>query len=238
MDTKVVLFDLDGTLLPMDQDIFVKAYFGGIAKRLAAHGYEPEKLINSILLGTKAMIQNDGQKTNEGVFWDTFSAIYGQKARLDEPYFDAFYRENFDDVQCACGYTPKAVQAVSAVKSLGFRIALATNPIFPAIATQKRMQWAGLSQGDFELVTTYENARYCKPNLNYYLDIADKLGVSPQECLMVGNDVGEDMVAAELGMETYLVTRDLINRSGADISTLRKGKLDGVLDYLDELERA
>ena len=48
---KVVLFDLDGTLLPMDQDEFVKAYFGGIAKKLAPYGYEPNKLVKSIWAG-------------------------------------------------------------------------------------------------------------------------------------------------------------------------------------------
>ena len=35
MNIKAVLFDLDGTLLPMDQDIFVKSYFGLLAKKLS-----------------------------------------------------------------------------------------------------------------------------------------------------------------------------------------------------------
>ena len=39
---KTVLFDLDGTLLPMDQDNFVKAYFKNLAIKLAPHGYDPQ----------------------------------------------------------------------------------------------------------------------------------------------------------------------------------------------------
>ena len=43
-----VLFDLDGTLLPMDRDVFVKDYFGRLARKLAPYGYEPKKLIEAV----------------------------------------------------------------------------------------------------------------------------------------------------------------------------------------------
>ena len=232
MKTKVVLFDLDGTLLPMDQDLFVKTYFGGIAKRLAVHGYEPEKLINSIWLGTKAMIKNNGERTNEETFWDTFAEIYGENVRSDEPKFDAFYREDFDKVQSSCGYNARAAEAVFLIKSLGFRTALATNPIFPAIATRKRISWAGLSETDFEFFTSYENSRYSKPNPNYYLEVTNRLGVSPQECLMVGNDADEDMVAEKLGMKVFLLTDCLINKSNTDISKYPHGDFNALIDYI------
>ena len=79
---KVILFDLDGTLLPMDQDEFVKAYFGLLAKKLSAFGYEPEKLIQSIWMGTKAMITNDGSKTNEEAFAAAANALHGILAQI------------------------------------------------------------------------------------------------------------------------------------------------------------
>ncbi|MBQ8143906.1 MAG: HAD family hydrolase, partial [Butyricicoccus sp.] len=72
MQIKAVLFDLDGTLLPMDQDKFVEVYFGLLAKRLAPHGYEPKALIHAIGMGIRAMVQNDGSKRNEEAFWDAF----------------------------------------------------------------------------------------------------------------------------------------------------------------------
>ena len=233
MGLKVVLFDLDGTLLPMEQDKFVKTYFDGIAKSLAVHGYDPKKLINSIWLGTKAMIKNNGEETNEKVFWKTFADIYGENVYSDEPYFDAFYREKFDEVQRACGYNTKAAETIMLVKSLGLRTALATNPIFPAIATQKRIKWAGLSETDFELYTTYENARYSKPNLNYYLGITKELGVAPQECLMVGNDVDEDMIAEKLGMKVFLLTDCIINKDDKDISVYPHGDFDDLVRYIE-----
>lgn len=231
---KAVLFDLDGTLLPMDQDEFVKAYFGGIAKKLAPYGYEPNKLIKSIWAGTAAMVKNDGTKTNETAFWDAFAGIYGEQVRLDEPYFDAFYREDFDKIQSSCGYTPKALKTVEWIKKTGLRMALATNPIFPAIATKKRIRWAGLDENAFEWITTYENSKFCKPNLNYYMEILNELHILPSECIMVGNDVGEDMVAEKLGMKVFLLTDCLINKQNTDISVYPHGTFEDLTDYIQQ----
>ena len=95
---------------------------------------------------------------------------------------------------------------------------LATNPISPALATDWRIRWAGLKPEDFELYTTFENSHYCKPNLKYYEEILQKLNVRPEECLMVGNDVEEDMITRQMGMQVFLLTDCLISRHGADIN--------------------
>ncbi|MBQ7839810.1 MAG: HAD family hydrolase, partial [Lachnospiraceae bacterium] len=113
--------------------------------------------------------------------------------------------------------------------------ALATNPLFPAIATQSRAKWAGLDPEDFALITTYENSYHCKPNPDYYQEIMDKLKVKPEECMMVGNDVSEDMIARELGMKVFLLTDCLINKDGADISQYPNGSFPELLDYIRSL---
>ena len=235
MSIKMVLFDLDGTLLPMDQDKFMKAYFGGLAKRLAPLGYDPDRLVKGIFAGTAAMVKNDGKKTNENVFWEAFSAVCKEDARADEPYFYQFYVEEFDKVKDSCGYEPKAAVAVRAIKDMGFRVALATNPLFPSIATEKRISWCGLSHDEFELFTAYENSSHCKPNLDYYREVIEKLGVKAEECLMVGNDVQEDMITEQLGMKVFLITRDLINRGGEDISRYPHGGFDELLEFVEKL---
>lgn len=225
MGIKAILFDLDGTLLPMDQDIFVKDYFGRLARYLAPHGVDPERLIPSIWQGTGAMVKNDGGATNEERFWAVMDKVYGEGIREKEPIFERFYHEEFDKVSASCGHDKDAAPTVARLKAMGYRLILATNPIFPAIATQKRARWAGLDLSDFELVTTYENSVHSKPNLDYYRDILRECNLSAEECLMVGNDVGEDMIAEELGMSVYLVTRDLINRSGKDITGYTQGEI-------------
>ena len=235
MKIKAVLFDLDGTLLPMDQDTFVKDYFGRIARYLAPHGFDPDALIDAIWHGTGAMIANDGSMTNEDRFWAVASGMLGEDLRSKECYFNTFYRDEFDKVQGSCGFDPEVAPTLMALKERGYRLILATNPIFPAVATYKRIAWAGLAPADFELITTYENSSFTKPTLDYYKNILDRCGLFPEECIMVGNDVGEDMVAERLGIGVYLITRDLINRKGDDISAYPKGSISDLPSHLEGL---
>ena len=233
MKIKAVLFDLDGTLLPMDQEIFVKAYFSALAKKLYLHGYtDSAALTKAIWAGTAAMIKNDGSKTNGEVFWDVFAATFGEGSRRDEEYLDGFYKNEFSTVREVCGYTPEAKAVVELVKSLGARAVLATNPIFPRVATEQRISWAGLSPSDFELITSYENSRFSKPSKEYYLEIIAALGLSPSECLMVGNDVEDDMVVRELGLSVFLLTDNLINKYKKDVSEYPHGDFSELSAYL------
>lgn len=231
---KTVLFDLDGTLLPMDQDHFVKAYFGGLATKLVPYGYEPNQLIRAIWDGTKAMIGNDGRATNEAVFWDTFSASFDMDVRKDIPLFDEFYQNEFQLVAAVCGHDARANDIISFLKQQGAKIVLATNPIFPAIATRSRIKWAGMNADDFALITTYENSRHCKPNTDYYRDILAQIHEVPENCIMVGNDVTEDMVAQGLGMTVFLLTDCMINKEQKDISQYPNGSFPELLDWLKE----
>ena len=234
MNVQVVLFDLDGTLLPMDQDVFVKYYFGLMAKHLAPYGYESEALVKAIWQGTAEMVKNNGEKTNEAVFWNCFTSLFGKNARKDEPHFDAFYREKFDQVAVSCGKNEKAAEVIALCREKGLRTVLATNPIFPAVATESRMKWAGLSPDDFEFYTTYENSCYCKPNPEYYKEIFAKLGCECSDCIMVGNDVEEDMIAQTVGMKVFLLTDCLLNKKERDISVYPHGGFSALLEYVKQ----
>ena len=110
---------------------------------------------------------------------------------------------------------------------------MATQPIFPRSATENRVKWAGLDISDFELVTTYENIGFTKPVPEYYKEVCSRLGVDPSECLMVGNDVDDDMVTENLGMQTFLVTDCLINNNDKDISRYPQGSLADLIKYLN-----
>lgn len=235
MKIDTILFDLDGTLLPMDQDIFIKAYFKKISSALYKHGYDPSQLINAIWKGTSAMISNDGTKSNEQVFWDTVSSIYGEKILKDKTFFDDFYLNEFDSIKEVTSFNPLASKTVKALINSGYTVALATNPIFPKTATQKRIQWAGLKLSDFAVYTTYENINFSKPNLKYYQAVASRLNVKPQQCLMVGNDVDDDMVAQNLGMNVFLLTDCLINKSNSDISQYPNGDFNALDKYIQTI---
>ncbi len=235
MNITTILFDLDGTLLPMDEKEFIKAYFGLLSKKLATVGYEPETLVNAIWSGTAAMVGNDGRNTNEEIFWIKFEEIFGERIYQDKKYFDEFYHNEFMKIKDVCGFNPQARVLIDLVKKMGFRIICATNPVFPAVATENRMRFAGISPEDFEFYTTYENSSHCKPNPDYYREILEKINCSPQECLMVGNDAKEDMVAAQLGMKVFLLKDCLINKDSIDISQYPQGDYNDLINYIKNL---
>ena len=227
-----VLFDLDGTLLPMDNDAFTKGYFKLLAGKLAPYGYDARQLVDAIWAGTAAMVANDGSQSNEAAFWKKFTGIYGEKVLADMPIFEEFYEKDFQRAKDLCGVNPNAAIAVHTIKEMGLRVVLATNPIFPAVATRSRIRWAGLEPEDFELYTTYENIGLCKPNPDYYREIVKRLGVTPEECLMVGNDALEDMVAEETGMQVFLLEDCLINKKQRDISLYPRGSFPQLMDFI------
>ncbi len=228
---KTILFDLDGTLLPMDQEEFVKLYFGELARTFVRE-FEPEQLTRSIWDATKKMIQNGGEKKNEDVFWTRMSELYGNSIYDSIPAFDAFYHKEFQSIQKVCPANPKSRELIDRLKD-NYSLILATNPLFPAIATKSRVAWAGLDETDFELITTYENSRACKPSLVYYENILKEFDLDPSECLMVGNDVDEDMVCARLGMHVFLATDHLIDRSHTNINLFPHGNFDDLIEYLE-----
>ena len=235
MEITTVLFDLDGTLLPMDQDVFTKTYFKLLAARLAPLGYEPAQLVDNIWAGTAAMVKNDGSCTNEEAFWKVFYRVYGEESRKDKPVIDAFYREEFNQARAACGFAPAASEVVAQLKAAGKTVVLATNPIFPAVATQNRIRWAGLDAESFALITTYEDYSYCKPNVEYFRTILEEMSLKPKECLMVGNDVEEDLVIRDLGVKTYLVTDTMENKKELPIHTDYMGSLKDLVDFIRAL---
>lgn len=227
-----VLFDLDGTLLPMNQERFTRGYFELLAEKMSAFGYEKQQLVDAVWKGTAAMVKNAGDASNEESFWCKFAELYGEKTLSDKGLFNEFYEKEFQDTRGFCGYDPKAAETVRKIKQMGLRAVLATNPIFPRSAVESRIRWAGLDLSNFEYITTYENSRYCKPNPEYYNEILNKLNLQPEECLMVGNDVTEDMVAQKVGINVFLLTDCLINKEREDINQYPRGSFEQLMNYI------
>lgn len=200
-----ILFDLDGTLLPMDQEHFVRRYMQALAGKMAALELDPELLIASLWKGVKAMMANTGQQTNRQVFWQVIGEAYGQDLTGYIPHFDEFYTCEFDAALAACSPSPLADTCVKILRDKGYTLALATNPLFPPVATHRRMGWAGLSTEDFALITTYDNSHFCKPNPAYFKQVLQALGKTSDQCAMIGNDPVEDGAAAEIGIPVLLV---------------------------------
>ncbi len=226
-----ILFDLDGTLLPMDYETFMKEYFKRLAAAVAPCGYDPKGLVPAMWRGVEAMVKNNGEMTNSARFWEVFSGIYGEKVYSDIPVFDSFYRGDFHNAKSATSPTPLAREIVDLAHKCADKVILATNPLFPRVAVEARMSWVGLSSADFDLVTDYDNSGFCKPNPEYYLDIARKMQIRPERSLMIGNNTLEDASAsASAGFSCYLITDCLI--SECEMPDCPCGSFADAVEYL------
>lgn len=237
MSIRNLLFDLDGTLLPMEMEQFVRDYMKRLCKKLAPYGYDPQKLTAAVWTGMESMICNDGSRLNEEAFWEVFQKELGDQIREYEGVFLEFYENEFQEVAKSCGYHPKAKETVRSLKEMGYHLILATNPVFPPVATHSRIRWAGLVPEEFEYITTYDNSSYCKPNPLYYRELTEKLRLDPGECLMVGNDVEEDMSAEQIGMDVFLLTDCLINKKGKATDRYPQGSFEELMIYVKEREK-
>lgn len=234
MNKKVVLFDLDGTLLPMDIEKFTKMYFQGLCKSMIQE-VQPDLLINNIWKATKQMILNDGSKTNMEVFQDYYDQHMPVTYAYSEPIFMDFYKNEFQNCIKACNPSDISKDIVMTLMDKGYVVAIATNPIFPQIATYSRLHWLGIDPNIFPLVTTFENSHSAKPNPLYYQEVCSKLNVSPSDCIMIGNDVKEDGIAASLGMEVILVSDCLLNTDNLPVDAFEMKSLAGVLDWAKKI---
>ncbi|HHU92099.1 MAG TPA: HAD family hydrolase [Halanaerobiaceae bacterium] len=236
MSGKTALLDLDGTLLPIETDDFIKKYFILLQEEFAGI-FAGDLLIKNLMLATNEMIKNKGAKSNKDVFMEHFFALM-EIDNQDEimERFDLFYLNSFPSLKAGIKETSLSRKLVKGLKDKGYQLVLATNSLFPIEALRERVSWANVDPDDFVLITDYETMHYSKPNINYYKEILELLNLEPENCLMIGNDVQEDLVAGQLGMETFLVTDFLINRSGEEPACDWQGSLEDLLKYFQILE--
>ncbi|HHY35963.1 MAG TPA: HAD family hydrolase [Firmicutes bacterium] len=233
-----VLFDLDGTLVPVDMDFFYKAYVKEVSTRFAPI-IPPDVFQEALLKSTYEMISNlDPALTNHEAFARAFSRRVGRDWEEVWPVFQNFYRHDFGRLKRFVPENPHARSVVTQVLKAGWDIVLATNAVFPEIAIRERMRWVNIDDLPWKYITTLDNMHYCKPQLQYYEEILDILKLDPSTCVMVGNDVEEDMIAQKLGMKTFLVEDFLIERGGSGLKPDGKGKLPDLLPFLAQLAGA
>lgn len=232
-----LFFDLDGTLLPMDLETFTRGYLGSLSRAMAKEGYEPHELVKNVMKGVASMSAHPSEQTNEQAFWQTLIPVYGQEMiDRSKPAFDEYYRTLFDECKNSClAPNPEIPQLIEKARALGFRLVLATNPLFPRDAIRKRLEWIGLKPEDFELVTTYEDSHYTKPNPEYFKETARRAGIRPEEVLMIGNDLEEDYGAIPAGMKLFVLEDCLIPSKNRSVDEFDHGHVPELEAFLEKL---
>ncbi|MBQ3106636.1 MAG: HAD family hydrolase [Eggerthellaceae bacterium] len=250
---RAVFFDLDGTLLPMELEEFLSAYFKALGGFVASRGYDGVAFSKALGAGTKGMTKCDDDRLNAEVFWDVFFEHMGESASLAcregedaslaaedkvaqwSAMLDDFYENEFGKIGEQVTPNPAAARAIEALAAKGYPLVLATMPMFPLRAVQWRLQWAGVDATRFTRLTHYENSTATKPKLSYYAENLAACGVRGEDILMVGNNTVEDLAAMGLGCDAFLVTDHLIDPVGFDLSRVKHGTMEEFAAWADSL---
>lgn len=210
-NVSTLLFDLDNTLLYMNENDFVISYASNAAVYFKDIFPNPKDFVYHLLEGTKYMISTNGKETNIQKFFQYFGPKCSGVSE-EELYsrFLYFYENDFDKVQTIVKTDSNVPKIFEKALEKGYEIVIATDPVFPEIATLKRIKWAGLEKfiGKIKLITHGEQFSTTKMNVDYYQQLIDIIDKQPRECLMVGNDIIKDGLASTIGMKYYQITSE------------------------------
>ena len=199
---KYLLLDLDGTLIHFQIDKFIHQYLQLIQQHFSHLPYA-KTVPQWILEGTEKMLSNEGSTTNKEKFSNFFQAKTGMTEEEIWEIFLHFYETDYNNLQRITRPIDGARTFMELAIAKGYKLVIATQPVFPEIAIRKRLSWAGVDHLPYELITDIETMCASKPHPAYFEQILRILDTSNTECLMIGNDWEMDMAAANVGITTF-----------------------------------
>lgn len=189
---KAVIFDIDDTLID-----FV----------------ERKKLI--IRESVKAMI-DAGINEDFDKLHDDFSDFYWKTGIEDQRIFEKYFMHKYGKIdykvlayaiiayrKTSTGLLrpfPGAKSVLVYLKEKGLKLAILSDA--PKLEAYLRICGVGLDDF-FDIIITKDDTSVTKPDKKGFLMVAEKLGVKPEECVMIGDKFFKDVAGAKaLGMTT------------------------------------
>jgi FMN phosphatase YigB (HAD superfamily) len=238
--TLTLLLDLDDTLLGNPMTSFLPAYFEALGAHLAPF-IAPDRLVSHLIKSTQKMISNDlPDRTLREVFEADFFPGLGLDQAVVEPVFDEFYAQVFPTLGALTESRPEALALVEKARASGYRLAVATNPLFPRTAILERLRWAGLSAADFpfEIISDYQSFHFSKPHPAFFAEVLARMGWPAGPVVVVGDDPENDIAPARcLELATFLVAPDQGALPASDSSVHAQGRLEELLPWLDQVDQ-
>lgn len=229
-----IIFDLDGTLLPMDFKHFMELYFYELGNHFKAH-INPHLLAKYIMSATGKMVEDNSDLTNESVFMTKFETYVNSHLEMYKTMFSEFYDTSFEKVRASTNQSQVMMNSVMLLKEKGYELVIATNPLFPLKANLHRVRWAGLNIDDFSYITSFEDNTKAKPNPAFFSEVLERINKQPKECLVVGNDAVEDLSAQVIGLKTYLIDDYILNEEKMTYNPDYRGSMTTFYDFCNNL---
>lgn len=217
--TPTLLIDIDNTLLANDMDTFLPGYLQALSKHLAPYA-DSRRMIPALLRATDEMSANQRPDcTLKEVFDSRFYPELGLSGGELQEEIETFYGQVFPKLKALTTPYPQAVRLVEEALRRGYRLVVATNPLFPRAAILQRLAWAGLSVDDypFDLISSYETFHFAKPNPAFLAECLARVGWPEGPVVVLGDSVENDIEPArKLGLAFYQVGPEDPERSLED----------------------
>lgn len=219
-------------------DTFIPAYLSALGKTLADH-ILPEKTAQTLMVATQQMFANTcPSQTLEEAFDPHFYPSLGVEKSQIQGSIEKFYEEIFPSLESLTQPLPQAVSFIEAAIERGYRIGIATNPLFPRTAILQRLEWAGLSpeKYQFELIPSYEDFHFAKPNPAYFAEFLGRMGWPEGSVLMIGNDPDHDVRGAQgIGIPVFWISDGSVELPKGVLPPNNSGSLEDILPWIDNV---
>jgi FMN phosphatase YigB (HAD superfamily) len=206
-ELSTLLYDLDGTLVRMRRRSLEWRFMLRAIRRFAL-GIPPWRFKKAFWASADRMQNHQTDALNYDVLVDELSSYSRWSRERMARELRLLLVEDFPYVADRIEGIPGARETLELSRELGFGVVLATNPVWPLLGVEMRLEWGGLGDFAFDYVTHSEIMTRCKPDPAYYAQLLDHLQVPAKSCLMIGNDAMKDLPAREVGIATFLVTHD------------------------------
>lgn len=234
-----VLFDLDDTLIANNAEHFTRVYLGLLGKYLEDL-VEPQKLVDALMDGTKAMVT---KTTITGTLENEFDRFFYPQIGLSKEQLSErltnFYKDIFPQLKTETSPRPEAVSVVKKCLSYGWNTAVATNPLFPVAAVHHRLQWAGLDSNTipFAAITSYDTYHFAKPQPAFFTEVAARISAFDHSVVMIGNDLKDDIIpAGKAGLPAFWLTESQDSLPDDLPTGSAKGKMEDIIPWLKTIE--
>ena len=234
---QTILFDLDDTLLGNSSESFVPHYFDALGNYFA-DSVGKELFLQGVMTAVQAMTVNrETAVSNYDIFWQSMQDVIGYDHAGLEDEILAFYRDIFPTLQPYTHPIPVTIPLMRYCFARGFKVVIATNPLYPQLAIEERLRWAGVPVTAFNYarVTVFENSTAVKPNPAYYQQILQEIDSKPADTLMVGNDWEQDIQpTAGQGIAAYWINDGKTAPPDPNL-IVGHGTLDDFFAYIQQL---
>ncbi len=237
--TATLLFDLDDTLLGNNMDMFLPAYLQALSACMASYS-EPGGLVKTLMDASAKMVANlRPDRTLEEVFDAGFYPPLGITKEQVRGILDKFYKNEFPKLRSLTQFRPEAVELVKTALGRKYRVAIATNSLFPKTAITQRLAWAGLSPDQYPLalIPSFQTFHFAKPNPAYFAELLANLAWPEGPVVMAGDSLSNDIYSArQAGLATFWVASPTIDLPEGQPAPNGRGSLQEFLPWLDSID--